>query len=244
MLLLEVKSLFCSLRLDSVSRLRSGKKPVLNGVSFTLDAGTSLALLGESGSGKSTLAKCIAGLLRPDSGVITFDGVNIFPETKNRDAVGVGIQMLFQGGSASLDPTMTVMESLVEGIRAHPERQPAASYAATAERLITSVGMPAGCLGRLPHALSGGQRQRVALARVLSVAPRLLILDEPTSALDVLTSAQLLQLVKSLQETHGCSILFITHDEHTAHTFCDRVTTLHNGVLSVDVPGPMQRADS
>jgi ABC-type glutathione transport system ATPase component len=186
-------------------------------------------LLGASGSGKTTLAKCIVGLHQPDSGTITFEGVNIFPQVENRKEIGLEIQMLFQGSSASLDPSMTVLDSLLEGIGARNQRQAKADAFVEAERLLASIGMSKDCLGHLPRQLSGGQRQRIALARVLSVAPRLLILDEPTSALDALTSAQLLQLLKSLQTKHGLAFLYITHDVQTALSFCDHVALLHDG---------------
>src|SRR5436309_915453 len=169
MLLLEVDSLFCSLRRDSVTRFIAKKKLVLKGISFTVEDGTSLALLGPSGSGKTTLVKCIAGLHQPDSGTITFNGVNLFPQRGNRKAVGVEIQMLFQGASASLDPRMTVLDSLLEGITARGNGKSGSKAIAEAEQLVRSVGMSTDCLGRLPYQLSGGQRQRIALARVISV---------------------------------------------------------------------------
>lgn len=236
MFLLEIEDLFCTLRLNSMSALRAGKKLVLRGASLVMEEGSSVALLGESGSGKTTFARCIAGLQQPDSGVMTFDGINIFPATGNRIAVGVGIQMLFQGGGVSLDPSMTVLNSLLEGITARGDRLSGASATEEAERLIASVGVSKECLGRLPRQLSGGEGQRVALARVLSVAPRLLILDEPTSALDALTSVQLLRLLKSLQMTRGFSMLYITHDVRTALSFCDRVAILHDGVIVEEGP--------
>lgn len=236
MFLLEIKDLVCTLRLDSVSYVRPTEKLVLRGLSLAMEDGTSLALLGESGSGKTTLARCVAGLQRPDSGTITFDGMCIFPAEANRVAVGARIQMLFQGGSASLDPTMTILETLVEGINARDGKTSRTSAREEAESLIASVGVPGECLGRLPRHLSGGQRQRVALARVLSVAPRLLILDEPTSALDALTAAQLLQLLKFLQQRDGFSMLYITHDVHAALAFCDRVAVVRRGVIVEEGP--------
>lgn len=236
MLLLEVKNLFCTIEHKSVARFFSQKKPVLKGVSLSIEEGTSVALLGESGSGKTTLAKCIVGLQQPDSGVISFKGMNIFPAAANRAAAGVEIQMLFQGASASLDPAMTVLDSLIEGITARGGKHSRASAMAEAEHLILSVGIPGECLGRLPYQLSGGQRQRIALARVLSVGPRILILDEPASALDVLTAAQLWQLLKALQMKQGFSMLYITHDVQTALSSCDRIAVLHNGVIVEEGP--------
>ena len=188
-----------------------------------------MGLLGESGSGKTTLARCIAGLQRPDSGTITYKGTSIFPRTENRKRIGVGIQMLFQASGASLDPCLTMMDSLLEGISCST-RDPKAAVAA-AEEWVSSVGMTRDCLGRLPSQLSGGQRQRIALARALSAGPRLLLLDEPTSAVDALTSAQLLRLLRSLQAKRGFSLLLITHHVQTALSFCDRVAVLRDGVI-------------
>jgi peptide/nickel transport system ATP-binding protein len=204
---------------------------VLKGVSLAIEEGTSVALLGGSGSGKTTLAKCLVGLQQPDSGSIAIDGVNVYPATTNRKRVGIRIQMLFQGVNASLDPTMTAWDTLAEGIAAGAGKSSTRKMREEAERLVGSVGIPGECLERYPHQLSGGQRQRIALARVLSVAPRLLILDEPTSALDVLTSAQMLQVLKSTQRNEGFSILYITHDVRMALSFCDRVAVLHDGVI-------------
>jgi peptide/nickel transport system ATP-binding protein len=229
MLLLEVNNLRYTLRPDSITTFRKKRRLLLKGVSLVIDEGASLALIGESGSGKTTLARCIAGLQKPDSGTITYNGINLFPQTENRKRIGAEIQMLFQASGASLDPCMTVLDSLAEGITARAGKTSGTD--AEAEGLVSSVGLSKDCLERLPSQLSGGQRQRVALARVLSVAPRLLVLDEPTSALDALTSAHLLQLLKSLQAKEGFSFLFITHHVQTALSFCDRVAVLHDGVI-------------
>jgi peptide/nickel transport system ATP-binding protein len=229
MFLLEVNTLCSTLRPGSITSFRRKRRPLLKGVSLRIEEGTSLALLGESGSGKTTLARCIVGLQKPDSGTISYNGINLFPHAENRKAIGAAIQMLFQASGASLDPCMTVLDSLAEGLTLREGKS--SQTAAEAERLMSSVGLSRDCLGRFPSQLSGGQRQRIALARVLSAAPRLLVLDEPTSALDALTSEQLLQLLKSMQAKEGFSLLFITHHVQTALSFCDRVAVLHNGMI-------------
>ena len=229
MFLLEVNTLCSTLRPGSITSFRRKRRPLLKGVSLRIDEGTSLALLGESGSGKTTLARCIVGLQKPDSGTIIYNGINLFPHAENRRAIGAAIQMLFQASGASLDPCMTVLDSLAEGITSRAGKS--SGTVAEAEGLVSSVGLSRDCLGRLPSQLSGGQRQRIALARVLAAAPRLLVLDEPTSALDALTSAHLLQLLKSLQAKEGFSLLFITHHVQTALSFCDRVAVLHDGAI-------------
>jgi peptide/nickel transport system ATP-binding protein len=229
MSLLEVDGLRYAVRLDSMISFRKRTKQVLKGVSFRVEEGQSIALLGASGSGKSTLARCIVGLQNPNSGTITYKGVNIFPQIENRNSFGCEIQMLFQASGASLDPSMTVLESLAEAIDKRAGK--ISRVAAEAEGLLASVGLSKTCLPRLPSQLSGGQRQRVALARALSVAPRLLVLDEPTSALDALMSADLLRLLKSMQTNVGAAFLFITHHVQIAINFCDRIAVLHDGVI-------------
>jgi peptide/nickel transport system ATP-binding protein len=229
MFLLEVEGLEYAVPLESMTSFRKRTKPLLRGVTLQVEEGKSVALLGESGSGKTTLARCIVGLQDPESGSITYNGINIFPQTANRKSIGVDIQMLFQASGASLDPCLTVLDSLAEAIDIRAGKT--SNTLVEAERLVTSVGLSRDCLGRLPSQLSGGQRQRIALARVLSVAPRLLVLDEPTSALDALTAAQLLRLLKSLQAKEGFALLCITHNVKTALDFCDRVAVLHDGVI-------------
>ncbi len=227
--LLQVEHLTCTFQLESDFSFRRKRKTVLRDLSFTLEVNTTLGLLGGSGTGKSTLARCLAGISRPDEGQIVFDGVNIFPEIGNRKKIRLSIQMLFQTSSSSLDPTMTVRESLWEGIEARRSNAMGNGETESVESLIRAVGMSDDTLQRMPAELSGGQRQRVALARALAVHPRLLILDEPTSALDIITQQQILVLLKRLQTTHGFSILFITHDRSAASVFCDRVAVLREG---------------
>jgi ABC-type glutathione transport system ATPase component len=229
MLLLEVSGLSCRARNTSLADFFMKEKTVLRGIDLALEENSSLALIGESGSGKTTLARCLAGLQRPDAGTITFAGVNIFPDTGNRRSIGLEIQMLFQGSAAALDPSLTIRDSLIEAIEARPPRTSRAFE--EAGRLISSVGLRDECLARFPRHLSGGELQRVALARVLVVAPRLLILDEPTSALDAVTAVQLLQLLAALQRNQKFSLLYITHHLRLGFSFCERVAVLHEGKI-------------
>jgi ABC-type glutathione transport system ATPase component len=231
MLLLEVKDLRCSLRNTSIASVRPRKIEVLKGISFRMEKGDSLGLVGESGSGKTTLARCLAGLLQPNSGIMSFDGLGIFPEVNNRKSVGLEIQMLFQGNGLSLDPVMNVFEILKEGIIAREKGLPGERIIERAKRFLQAVGLPTKILYDRPGQLSGGQRQRVALARVLAVKPHLLILDEPTSALDALTSVQLLRMLKGLQGTYDMAFLLITHDVRAALSFCNRIAVLRNGII-------------
>jgi len=236
-----------------VSRLRAvtaapnrtgSSRIVLNDVSFSIEMGKTFGLLGESGSGKSTIARCIAGLTTPEAGSITFDGMNIFPETKNRARVGRGIQMLFQNHTASLDPKMTISASLLEAMEVSTGKLGAVGATfrqhdggqvrlpeGSLEQVAGIYGLPKDLLKRFPHELSGGQRQRVALARAMEAGPKLLILDEPTSSLDAATQIAILKLVKELQAEKRFAMLYISHDLATASLMCDAMGELKDGLI-------------
>lgn len=221
--LLDVRRVSSSVLRSTPLGLVRKRTRVLHSVSFSLEQGATLGILGASGSGKSTLARCIAGLQKPDSGEIFFDGVQLFPQHQNGKRVERSIQLVFQASGASLDPMMTLRECLEEGI--------GSGGSDDAARWLTAVGLSEALLERLPSHISGGQRQRVAFARALAAHPRLLILDEPTSALDIITLHSMLTLLKTLQTQQGFSILFITHDVHVALAFCDRIAVLHDGAI-------------
>ena len=220
--LLQVKHLCCEISSGSVWGMNKRRSNVLRDISFVINNGSNFGLLGKSGSGKSTLAKCIAGIQRPQGGTIEFDGRNIYPNEENRQATTLQIQLLCQSTSASLNPALTVASSVDEAIIA-------GRSTLTPDELLESVGLDKQFLSRLPAQLSGGEIQRVALARVLAVQPRLLILDEPTASLDIVTQNSILLLLNELQRKHNFSILFITHDVRLALSFCDRVAVLHEG---------------
>ncbi|MGA9365618.1 MAG: ATP-binding cassette domain-containing protein [Bacteroidota bacterium] len=226
MSLLEVTHLSYSPR--SHVFFKGGRKRILRDVTFSMDAGLTLGLVGESGSGKTTIGRCIAGLLVPSDGTISFSGTNIFPETGNRANFGPQIQLLFQNHTASLDPKLTVRRSLLEGMT----ETTAESSDEIAERLLKLVELPSDVLDRFPHQLSGGQRQRIALARALSVSPKLLILDEPTSALDALTQIQILKMVREVQKHTSAATLYISHDILMTSLVCDRIAVLYEGVIA------------
>lgn len=199
---------------------------IINDISFDIEGGKTLGLIGASGSGKTTLARCIAGLLTPSGGEIYVAGQRVFPRQGENGTVDV--QMLFQAAGASLDPLMKIRETLEEGIEAG---RPHNTNPVDPAHLLEAVGLQREILDKRPHQLSGGQKQRVALARALAARPRLLLLDEPTSALDAITQQQILTRVKRLQIEHGFAILFITHDVPTAFVFCDSVAILRDGRL-------------
>lgn len=202
-------------------------------VSFSIKEGEVFGLVGESGSGKSTIARLIAGLYQTSNGSVIFNDVNItqLNDAKMMNAFRRQIQMVFQDPFSSLNPRMRILDIVAEPIRFHK--------IATSEKLIRQivrglldyVGLGDQALTRFPHEFSGGQRQRICIARALATRPRFLICDEPTSALDVSIQAQILNLLKDLQESLGLTILFISHDLPVIRQMCDRVGVMRHGEL-------------
>ncbi|MGV0975933.1 MAG: dipeptide ABC transporter ATP-binding protein, partial [Azonexus sp.] len=185
----------------------------VDGVSLAISAGRTLALVGESGCGKTTVGKALLQLVKPTAGKVRLGGnelVGISP--KRLRAARRHMQMVFQDPFASLNPRMRVGEIIAEGMGALALEADSAAQAAAVAALLKQVGLPDEAAGRYPHEFSGGQRQRIAIARALAVQPELLICDEPTSALDVSVQAQILNLLKKLQEELGIAYLFITHN--------------------------------
>ena len=216
-----------SLRKDFAVRDAHGtaaRFTAVDGVSFTVHRGETVAIVGESGSGKSTTANLVLGLEEPTDGSIDFDGVDIATLGRRaRFAWRRRIQPVFQNPYASLDPRYTVEQSICEPLRVHGVGS-ARSRSERAAELLERVALPAALGERLPHELSGGQRQRVAIARAIALSPDLVVLDEAVSALDVLVQAQILELLADLQNELGLSYLFISHDlavvrmmSHTVH---------------------------
>jgi ABC-type oligopeptide transport system ATPase subunit len=207
-------------------------RPVVKNVSFTLGRGEVLGLVGESGSGKSTVARCIARLIRPDSGRITLDGRDLLGASrKELRTLRRDLQMVFQDPYSSLNPRMTAGELVEEGMLVHGLERDARARRDRAAALLETVGLPASALDRYPRSFSGGQRQRIAIARALAVEPKVLICDEVVSSLDVSVQAQVLNLFRDLQDELGLSILFIAHDLAVVHYLCDRVAVLDQGAL-------------
>jgi peptide/nickel transport system ATP-binding protein len=196
-----------------ILRRAVGQVKAVDGVSFELREGRTLALVGESGCGKTTTGKALLKLIEPTSGKIVF---------RNQDITKLGrgemrplrgaMQIIFQDPYSSLNPRLRVQEILLEGMRSLGVAQDDAGRIERLNKAILDVGLPADSLMRYPHEFSGGQRQRIAIARALAVDPRLIVCDEPTSALDVSVQAQILNLLRSLQERRGIAYLFITHN--------------------------------
>jgi len=201
---------------------KTQKKIAVNDVSFELKYGECLAIVGESGSGKSTVARSISGLQSYEHGVITFNGERI-------DGILPEIQMIFQDPHASLDPRMTLLDSICEPMAQLKTRMDETERTNLAEELMSKVGLDNSYLKRYPHALSGGQKQRIGIARALASSPKVLICDEPVSALDVSIQAQVLNLLKSLQKEMDLSLLFISHDLSVVRFIADRVIVMQKG---------------
>jgi peptide/nickel transport system ATP-binding protein len=202
-----------------------GHVRAVDGVSMAIGAGRTLALVGESGCGKTTAGKALLQLLRPTAGSVRFGGRELTGlDAKSLRLHRAGMQMVFQDPYASLNPRMRVAEILQEGMDALGAGGNAGARQQAIDALLAEVGLDAAVKWRYPHEFSGGQRQRIAIARALAVSPRLLICDEPTSALDVSVQAQILNLLKSLQQKLELSYLFITHNlavvEYLAHDVC------------------------
>lgn len=201
----------------------------VDGVSFELLAGETLALVGESGSGKSTTARLVLGLEKPDAGTITFNGTDM-TNVKHKDwrQLRRKAQMIYQNPYASLDPRFSIEELVTEPLDAFSIGT-RAERRATAARLLERVALPTDFLQRKPAELSGGQRQRIAIARALTLSPDLVVCDEPVSALDVSVQAQVLELLAELQNESGLTYLFITHDLAVVRQLAHRVAVMQHG---------------
>jgi peptide/nickel transport system ATP-binding protein len=203
---------------------------VLDGVSFTLQRGRSLGVVGESGSGKSTLARLVMALESPSAGRVWFDGEDLHrlsaPALRERRA---RFQMVFQDPYGSLDPRRRIGLTVGEPLDLQPPALSATERERRVAEALESVGLAPADAQRYPHEFSGGQRQRIALARALITRPSLIVADEPVSALDVSVQAQVLNLMQDLQERHGLSYLFISHDLSVVDLVCDDVLVLEQG---------------
>jgi oligopeptide/dipeptide ABC transporter ATP-binding protein len=228
---LEVRDLTVKFRVGSALAARLKGEPVpdlvaVDDISFAVDRGESIGIVGESGCGKSTLAKAITGLVPAASGSITLDGS---PLTQRRDrATRRRIQMVFQDPSSSLNPSLTVEKTLAELLRVH-KLVPKAQTADRCAELLDLVELPRSLLKSRPRSLSGGQRQRVGIARALALEPEVLIADEAVAALDVSVQAPILNLLNRLRRDLGLTVMFISHDLAVVRYVSDRVIVMYLG---------------
>jgi len=199
-------------------------------VTLNVNKGETVGLVGESGSGKSTLARMAVRLLAPTSGDVLLEGVSVFSENPDfRASLPGRVQMVFQDPFSSLNPRMSIGESVGEALLAAGVPAPARRRRVAA--MLGMVGLSPEVMARYPHEFSGGQRQRVAIARALVTNPGFLVLDEPTSSLDASVQAQVLTLLKNLQDKLGLTYLFISHDLAVISHMSDRVAVMKSGEI-------------
>ncbi|NGN69077.1 ABC transporter ATP-binding protein [Streptomyces sp. A7024] len=205
-------------------------------VTLTVEDGETLALVGESGSGKTTLTRLLLKLLEPTAGTVRFEGRDLAGlSAAELRGIRAGMQVVLQDPYSSMNPRMRITDIVAEPLVTHD-----AGYRGRAARprlrervgeLLTSVGLAAGVQDRYPHEFSGGQRQRISIARALAPAPRVVVLDEPTSALDVSVQAQVLDLLAELQQRHGLTYVFVSHNLAVVRQVADRVAVMRRGAI-------------
>lgn len=224
---------------DLAVEYRSGGETIhaVNGVSFDLEAGKTIGLVGETGAGKTSIAKAILRIL-PDhatqkvAGEIEFKGKDLLKasEREMRGYRGKSISMIFQDPMTALNPVKPVVDQIAEGLKLHQGMSKAKAHQAAVEMLET-VGISEDRAGEYPHQFSGGMKQRVVIAIALACNPELLIADEPTTALDVTIQAQVMDLMKNLQEKLGTALILITHDLGVVAEVCDKVAVVYAGEI-------------
>ena len=227
------KSLVSNFSFGSKNETAAKVVKAVDNVSFELFEGETLGLVGESGSGKSTIAKIITGLVRPTNGEIFYNNLSLYNSKRKYqiDKSRGQVQMIFQDPYSSLNPRFKVRDIISEPIRLFQKNISSSELSKNLYDLIDIVGMSRKSLDRYPHEFSGGQRQRISIARALATRPRLLICDEPTSALDVSIQAQVLNLLKDIQDELHLAMLFISHDLPVIRQMCNRIVVLKNGIV-------------
>lgn len=210
----------------------TGHIKAVNGVSFSLNPGETLGLVGESGCGKTTVGRAVLRLIPITSGRVRFEGRDVYSLGRRElRATRRRMQIIFQDPSGSLNPRMRVGEIIAEPLTIHGISTSRADARRRTGALLERCGLPAASAGRYPHEFSGGQRQRVAIARALALEPRFIVCDEPTSALDVSVQAQILNLLTDLRDQLGLSYLFISHDMAVVRHIADRVAVMRAGEI-------------
>jgi oligopeptide transport system ATP-binding protein len=225
--LVEVRDLAVEFRIEGAGkRLRA-----VDGVNFTIKRGETLGLVGESGCGKSTLGRAVIQLVTPSRGSVRFEGTEIAGLTPAQmRPLRRRMQMVFQDPYASLDPRMTIGQTLEESLTVH-DLSPGAERPRRVLELLDAVGLPSTAVYRFPHEFSGGQRQRVGIARALALKPDFIVADEPISALDVSIQAQTINLMEDLQTEFGLTYLFIAHDLAVVRHTSDRIAVMYLGKI-------------
>jgi peptide/nickel transport system ATP-binding protein len=216
--------------------LRTEQRTVVENVSLSIESGETLGLVGESGSGKTTLARMILGLVEPTAGSILVNGIDVARASRiELHRLRRQMQPVFQDPYAALNPRMKVLEIVTEPLLIHRQeagiKTDRASLREKAVELLSEVGLDEAALNRFPHEFSGGQRQRINIARSLALRPKLLVLDEPVSALDVSVGAQIVNLLRRLQQEYGLTYLFISHSMPLVRYLSTRIAVMQHGRL-------------
>lgn len=210
-----------------------GALHAVDGVSFSIERGKTLGIVGESGCGKSTTGRCILRLIEPSAGSVFFDGIDIGTlSSREMRKKRQEMQIIFQDPFSSLDPRKTVLQAIAEPMIEH--KLEAGGRRAVETRvlgLMERVGLDERLLNTYPHELDGGRRQRIGIARALALNPKFIVCDEPVSALDVSIQAQILNILKELQEQFGLTYMFITHDLSVVYHFSDEIAVMYLGQI-------------
>ena len=216
-----------------VIQRKVGAVRAVDGISFTIQRGETLGLVGESGCGKTTAGRTLLGLYPATAGVVTIDGRDV-RSAKGRELLAIRrtAQMIFQDPYASLNPRWTVHSIVSEPLRVHHLFKTEPERAERVQELMGLVGLSGRLINRFPHEFSGGQRQRIGVARALASDPKFIVCDEPISALDVSIQAQVVNLLEDLQDRLGLTYLFIAHDLSMVRHICDRVAVMYLGVMA------------
>ena len=207
-----------------------GMLHAVDDISFTIEKGKTLGIVGESGCGKSTTGRCVLRLIEPTAGEVIFEGQDILSlSTRQMRAKRNEMQIIFQDPFSSLNPRNTVSQTIAEGVRMHNKYRTSAEIEGRVIELMDTVGLARRLINAYPHELDGGRRQRIGVARALAVEPKLIVCDEPVSALDVSIQAQILNLLKELQRELGLTYIFITHDLAVVHHISDDIMVMYLG---------------
>ena len=229
--ILEVKNL------KKYFKTPKGMLHAVDDVSFSLERGTTLGVVGESGCGKSTLGRSILRLIEPTSGEVRFEGQDVAAlNTKEMRAMRKDMQIIFQDPYSSLDPRKTVYQAISEPIIKHKLIKDKDALEARVLELMETVGLAERLINTYPHELDGGRRQRIGIARALALNPKFIVCDEPVSALDVSIQAQIINLLKELQQKMGLTYIFITHDLSVVNHFSDEIAVMYLGQMVEKAP--------
>ena len=230
-IILEVKDL------QKYFKTNRGMLHAVDNISFTLQRGKTLGILGESGCGKSTTGYCVMRLIEPTGGEIIFNGEDISKLSERQmRKMRQKIQIIFQDPFSSLNPSKTVMEAIAEPMRVHKLFKTEKEVEARVLELMELVGLSERLINSYPHELDGGRRQRVGIARALALNPEFIVCDEPVSALDVSIQAQILNLMKKLQKEMNLTYIFITHDLSVVNHFSDEIAVMYLGQIVEKAP--------